>query len=83
MHRLEIVEVILLTNQLIGFSFAGTCFFSVIPFNPRPDGPLDFPPLDGGGEGGVETPQLLTRHLDVEARNRKMRSEAREKLLRK
>ena len=27
MHRLEIVEVILLTNQLIGFSFAGTCFF--------------------------------------------------------
>ena len=45
--------------------------------NPRPDGPLDFPPPDGGV---VENPPpLLTRHLAVVARNRKMRSTARKK----
>ena len=41
---------------------------------PRPDGPLDFPPP----EGGVVEDPLVTRHLDVVVRNHKMRSKGRE-----
>ena len=49
--------------------------------NPRPNGPLDFPPPDGGG--GLRPPPLVTRLLDVVARNRKVRWTARLKALRK
>ena len=47
--------------------------------NPRPGGPLDFPPPDGGG---VENPPV-TRLLDVVARNRNVCSKAHRKSLRK
>ena len=44
----------------------------------RPEGPLDFPPPDGGGGRHP----FLTALLHVVARNRKMRSKARQKSLR-
>ena len=54
---------------------------SFLAINPRPDGPLDFPPHHGGG-GVLRTP-LVTRLLDVVAKNRKARLKALQKLLRK
>ena len=48
--------------------------------NPRDDGPLDFPPPD---EGGCWPPPLVTRPLDIVARNRKVPSKARQEALRK
>ena len=48
--------------------------------NPRPDGPLGFPRPDGGL---LRIPPLVTRLLEVVARNRKVRSKARRKSLRK
>ena len=48
--------------------------------NPRPAGPLDFPPPAGGG--GVWTPPHLSRLLCIVDQNGKRRSKAREKSFR-
>ena len=53
-----------------------------IMFNPRPAGCLDIPRHAVGGGGVFEKP-LLTRLLGIVARNRKVRSKARKKSLRK
>ena len=49
-------------------------------FNPRPDGPLDFPPPDEGGSL-LAPPPPVARLLHVVARNRNMRWKARWKAL--
>ena len=56
-----------------------TSTYRALPFqiNPRPDGPLDFPPPDGGG-GVFEHPRL-SRLLRIVEQNGKRRSKAREK----
>ena len=46
--------------------------------NPRPDGPLDFPPPDGGG---VFEHPCLSRLLRIVEQNGKRRSKARKKSL--
>ena len=54
---------------------------SQVSLNPRPDGPLDFPPPAGGG-GGVWTPHRLSRLLRIVKQDGKWRSKAREKSFR-
>ena len=57
--------------------------FVIRTFNPRPAGPLDFPPpAGGGGGGGVWTPPRLSRLLRIVEQNKKRRSKAREKSFR-
>ena len=52
-----------------------------LSFNPRPAGPLDFPPPAGGG-GGVWTPPPWSRLLVAVEKNERQRSKAREKSFR-
>ena len=49
-------------------------------FNPRPDGPLDFPPPDGGG--ALKSPPPLSRLLGHVATRGKRHSKERQKPLR-
>ena len=63
----------------VSTAFAVWKYFSYI--NPRPAGPLDFPPPAGGG-GGVWTPPRLSRLLRIVEQNGKRRSKAREKSFR-
>ena len=50
--------------------------------NPRPDGPLDFPPPAGGGGGGVFEHPRLSRLQRIVEQNGKRHSKAREKSFR-
>ena len=77
----------LITRSEFGKSFKGSVstafavwkYFSCI--NPRPAGPLDFPPPAGGG-GGVWTPSPWSRLLVAVEKNKRKRSKAREKSFR-
>ena len=53
----------------------------VYVINPRPDGPLDFPPPDGGGGGRLNTPRL-SRLLRTVVQNEKRHSKAQKKSFR-
>ena len=74
------------------FPLGSTCALDVYPFfsgaihptpmfNPRPAGPMDFPPPDGGGGGCLNTPRL-SRLLRIVEQNGKRRSKPREKSFR-
>ena len=53
-----------------------------ISFNPRPAGPLDFPPPAGGGGGGRLNAPPWSRLLVAVEKNERQRSKAREKSFR-